>query len=169
MPSKSELKDQIQGSRQRFANAVKDVDARTLETLAICGVWTSRDVAGHLADWNLEFLAIADHATGGPTPARPAILDFEAFNTSHAEARKGQSWAEAYGDLDASVDSSLAALDSSSDEQLATVIPFPWGGEGELYHVFDGVAEHMDEHVVDLEEYLHDSSASAGSTRSQHA
>jgi hypothetical protein len=154
MPSKTELRERIEESRAHFNAAVEGIDASTLESLAVCGVWNTRDVAGHLADWNIELVAIADHAAGGPPPPHPTIASFDNFNASHAAARQTQSWADARSDLDASIDQTLTALDGYTDEQLAAVTAFPWGGEGPVYQVFQIAAGHIHEHTEDLEANL---------------
>jgi uncharacterized protein (TIGR03083 family) len=154
MPSKAELRERLEQARARFDASVEGIETARLETQAVCGVWTSADVAGHLADWNIELLAIADHATGGATPARPVISSFDEFNASHADARKDQPWPDVRSDLDATFDDVFAALDRYSDEQLAVVTPFPWGGEGPVVQVFQIAAGHVAEHTEDLEHHL---------------
>lgn len=154
MSSRAELREHLDRARARFDAAVDGVDVETLKTLPVCGHWTAAAVAGHLADWNIELLAVADHATGGSTPARPPIATFDEFNARNAAAREGQSWADARADLDATIADVYAALDRYSDQQLEHVTAFPWSGEGPISRLFQIAAGHVEEHTEDLERHL---------------
>ena len=154
MPSRTELQTALQQSRERFNAAVDGTDPSTLENQAVCGVWSSRDVAGHLADWNDELLAAAEFGTGRLPEARPLVEDGEAYNTSHAEARKSQSWSEARADLDASFDRVSSVLEDLDEEQLSAAATMPWGVDGTVGEVFADITGHVNEHVANLENGL---------------
>ena len=154
MPTRSELQAMLQQSRERFDAAVKGVDDATLESQAVCGVWSSRDVAGHLADWNDEFIAAVEHALGGEAPAGHPIEDGEAYNMGHAAARSSQPWAAARADFDGSVERLAALLRQVDDERLATPAMQPWGEDGTVAEVIFYAPDHMNEHIVDLENSL---------------
>jgi hypothetical protein len=144
----------VQQSRERFDAAVEGVDYATLESQAVCGVWNSRDVAGHLADWNDELTAAAGHALGGAAPAGQPIEDGEDFNMSHAAARKSQSWPEARGDFDGSIARIAAFLERLDEAQLAQPATPPWGGDSTVAELVADTAAHMDEHIAGLENGL---------------
>jgi hypothetical protein len=154
VPTRSEIQAMVQRSRERIDAAVAGVDDDTLESLAVCGVWNARDVAGHLADWNDELIAAAEHALGGPAPDGQPIEDGEAYNESHAAARASQSWAQAKGDLDGSIERIAAFLVGLDEGQLSTAATPPWGGEATVGELIADTAGHMDEHVAGLEQGL---------------
>lgn len=154
MPSRSELQAAIEQARQRFDAATQDVDSATLEGKAVCGVWTSRDVAGHVADWNGEFIAAIEHALGGPPPAGQPIEDGELYNTTKAGARASQPWDEAKADLDASFDQLASLLERISDDQLSAPATLPWDVEATVAELIADAAGHAGEHVADLEANL---------------
>ena len=154
MPSPSELQEMLQRARERFDAAVEDVEDATLETQAVCGVWSARDVAGHLTDWNGELLGAAEYGAGILAEPGPLIEDGEQYNTDHAAARATQPWLETKADLDASMERASALLASIGEADLAKAAPYPWGGEGTVGELIADVAGHVDEHVVDLENNL---------------
>lgn len=154
MPTQSELRSAIQEARGRFDAAVAGVDTETLENKAICGVWSARDVAGHLLDWNDELLAVVEYETGRVEERRPLIEDGEAFNASHAAARKSQSWSSVRAELDASFDRAESLLAEVDDAQLAQPAAYPWGAVDTVGGVFYGVPHHTGEHLEDLEQHL---------------
>jgi hypothetical protein len=148
------LQAALQQSRQRFDAAAGGTDAVTLEKQPVCGVWTSRDVAGHVADWNGEFAAAAEHALGGPAPEGHPIEDGELYNTNMAGARASQSWSQAKADLDASFDRLAAILERIDDDQIATPAMAPWDEESTVGALLADASGHADEHVADLEAKL---------------
>lgn len=154
MPSRSELQAALQQSRERFDAAASGIDAATLEKQAVCGVWTSRDVAGHVADWNGEFAAAIEHALGGPAPQGHPIEDGELYNTNMAGARSSQSWSEAKADLDASFDRLAAIIERIDEDQLATPAMAPWDDDSTVAALLADASGHADEHVADLESRL---------------
>jgi DinB superfamily len=154
MSSAAELHAMVQQSGARFDAATEGIAPDMLESKAICGVWSARDVAGHLADWNDELLSAAEVGAGQSDEARPLVEDGEAYNTSHAEARASQSWAQAKADLDASMERASALLSGIEEDQLSSAATFPWGGEGRVGDMIAGAMSHVDEHVVDLEDGL---------------
>lgn len=151
MTTQVDLRTRVQQARERFDAAAAGMDPDSLESLEICGVWSARDVAGHVADWNDELLAAAEYGLGRTSEAPEPVGDGEAYNTSHAEARKGQSWAEVKADLDASFDRAEALLSDIEDDQLDNPATFPWGQDGRVGDMIAGAMHHVDEHVVDLE------------------
>lgn len=151
MTATAGLKDAILAAKMRFDAAVEGVDVRELETTKVCGIWTTRDVAGHLADWNTELLAAAEHDLGGPTPAEQPIEDGEAFNMSHAEARMGDSWQTAKTDLDSSVQRAADLAARLTPDDLAVPAFFPWGGNSAVSDLFSVIVDHMGEHTSQVE------------------
>ena len=148
----NELRQAIRAQRQRFEDAVAGLDRETLETAPMCGTWSARDLAGHLLDWQTVLLAAARFALGGPRPIGVPIEDGEAFNTTHAAARKRDRWSETKADLDASLDDVLAWLDRLTPEQLATAADFPWGEPGgTVAGLLAVIPEHLDEHCAYIE------------------
>jgi hypothetical protein len=147
----ADLKDAILAAKLRFDAAVEGVDVSELETTKVCGIWSTRDVAGHLADWNAELLAAAEHGLGGPAPAGQPIQDGEAFNTSHAEARMSDSWQAARGDLDTSVQRAADLAARLSPNDLAVPAFYPWGGNGAVSDMFSVIVDHMGEHTSQVE------------------
>lgn len=151
MTSRTDLQTRVQEARERFDAAANAMAPDSLESQAICGVWNARDVAGHVADWNDELLAAAEYGLGRTSDAPPMVEDGGAYNASHAEARKGQSWSESKADLDASFDRAASLLAEVEDDQLDSPATFPWGQEGRVGDMIAGAMHHTDEHVVDLE------------------
>lgn len=151
MTATTDLKDAIFAAKLRFDAAVEGVDVRELETTKVCGIWCSRDVAGHLADWNSELLAAAEHGLGGPAPAGQPIEDGEAFNMSHAETRTSDSWQAVKTDLDTSVQRAADFAARLSADDLAVPAFFPWGGNGAVSDVFSVIVDHMGEHTSQVE------------------
>lgn len=155
-----ELRPAILKQRQRFDDAVAGLDRQTLETAPMCGSWSARDLAGHLLDWQTVLLAAARYALGGPRPIDVPIEDGEAFNTSHAAARKRDRWSETKADLDASLDDLLRWIAQLTPEHLATPAEYPWGEPGgTVAGLLAVIPEHLDEHCAYIEAWRQSAAA----------
>jgi hypothetical protein len=147
----SELQEQVQASRARFLTAVEGVDPTRLETVAVVGVWTPRDVAGNVTDWNWELLRAAQAALSGIPAANQPIGDPEAYNQNHAAARKGDSWDATRADLDRSFTESLLLLEALTSDQLEREAQAPWNEPTTIAALFAVIPEHANEHAGQLE------------------
>lgn len=147
-----EVREAIVTQRQRLSAAVAGLDRQTLETAPMCGIWSARDLVGHLLDWQTVLLAAARFALGGPRPIDVPIEDGEVFNATRASARMRDRWVETKADFDASLDDVLAWLDRVTPEQLATPADFPWGEPGgTVAGLLAVIPEHLDEHCAYIE------------------
>jgi hypothetical protein len=150
-PTPSELQERVRASQARYVAAVEGVDPTTLETVAVVGVWTPRDVTGNVIDWNWELLWAAQAALNGSPVEHHPIEDGEVYNRSQAAKRQGASWADTRAELDRSFDESVALLATLTPEQLAQPATPPWGGEAQVGNMFADIAGHTDEHAEQLE------------------
>lgn len=120
-------------------------------TRPVCGVWTMKDLLGHLADWEKVAVDGMRQLAAGQTPEFDVtIADFDAFNNPNAAARKGQPWEEVWADFQTTRDALLELLAQATAADLARSFAAPWGGDIRGYqwlHIWPG---HDMEHAVDV-------------------
>ena len=149
-----DLRQAIAIQQRRLNEAIAGLDRQTLETVPVCGTWSTRDLVGHLLDWQSVLLAAARYAVGGPRPIDVPIDDGELFNTRHAARRMRDRWSETKADFDASVEDALALLNHLTPEQLDACADYPWGEPGgTVGALLFAIAEHLDEHCAYIEEW----------------
>jgi uncharacterized damage-inducible protein DinB len=153
MNERDKLRATIDDAHTRFLAAIDDFPEKVLETEPAAGAWSSRDVTGHVVDWELETLAAARHILGEKKPAWHPIKDGQGFNMTQAALRGTDSWAAVRGDFQDARAQMLAFIDELSDEQLKAVGPYPWGEIGNLKRLLIDLAQHLDEHAAQLESW----------------
>jgi uncharacterized damage-inducible protein DinB len=119
------------------------------ETGAVCGVWTLRDMLGHVTDWELCVLdCLTDSAAG--RVAGLAYGEEEEWNTFHAAARQGQSWEVIWADLTATRRQLNAAVSALDDADLVRPVPSVWDPQDTAYAWVRMCANHDREHAAGL-------------------
>jgi hypothetical protein len=120
------------------------------DTEAVCGVWTLRDVLGHVTDWELFGLdCLAAKAAG-----RVAGLAYNGeeleWNTVHAAARQGQSWEAMWADLMATRRQLMVAASALDDADLVRPVPSAWDPVDTAYAWVRICVDHDREHAAGL-------------------
>lgn len=150
MATVSELRDGVRQIGERFESTFAGKDVEQLETAPVCGVWSSRDVAGHLLDWNSLLIAAARHGLGGRAP-HGGVVDVQEFNDRQSEARRNEPWHVTRAGFHASLEVADQMLAKISDADLERPSDAPWGSPGTVGLAFEGLVAHINEHLDELE------------------
>ncbi len=120
------------------------IPAAERETRPLCGVWTLRDVVGHLADWEVVCLGVMQQIAAGRSPELDYDGDTDAWNAAHVAARQGQPASAAWAGFEAARRSLLDLLDRLSEAELNRPVDGRWGGTpyGWAYACLDHDREH---------------------------
>jgi hypothetical protein len=149
-----DLRASVLRAHENFADAVKHLDDATLESEPACGTWPVREVAGHLAAWNLLILAWARAALDGTHDDLQPITDFDGFNAESARRTAAMSWDEVKSELDSTIHSAEQFISGITGTQLSLPAAYPWGGSGTVVDLLHGIDEHEQEHVDELRPWL---------------
>jgi hypothetical protein len=129
----------------------------------VCGVWTVKELLGHIADWERIGVEGLRLMAAGRPPTVEHIKDIETWNQTHARARHDQSWEVVWEDLNTIRSDLLQVLAQMSSSLLARSFPFPWGVEGTAYEWVSVFVRHDRDHAADLR------AAGAGAARETEA
>jgi uncharacterized damage-inducible protein DinB len=142
-------------SRQALHQALEGLSKEEMTQIQVEGVWTIKDVLGHIASWEGTCLEpLQRYADGGPFEVQ-AIEDYLAWNDEQA-ARKRDIPLDAILDELAAIRQGLvAAVSRLSAEQWEQRVPFSWGGEGTIAEVLDVFYRHELEHVHSIQQLYH--------------
>jgi uncharacterized damage-inducible protein DinB/predicted RNase H-like HicB family nuclease len=116
----------------------------------LCGHWTLKDVLGHIADWEWIGVEGLRQMAAGQSPQIEHVVDLDAWNQVHCEARRAQPWENVWADLHAARAALLETLERMSRADLARFFSFPWGTEGTAYQWVSVYVSHDREHARDL-------------------
>jgi hypothetical protein len=122
----------------------------------VCGEWTLKDVLGHIADWEWVGVEGLRQMAVGQAPQIEHIESIEAWNQTHADARRDQPWEVVWADLHAARRALLDVLEGMSQAVLTQSFPFPWGPEGTAYQWVCVYLAHDREHAQDLRSAIGD-------------
>jgi len=140
-------------SRQALHQAIEGLSEEEKTQVQVEGVWTIKDVIGHLSFWEGALLKpLQSYAEGGTFEA-DVIADYMTCNDEQAALRRDVP-------LDAIMDESntvrqglVVAANELSAEQLEAEVAFPWGGTGTVAQGLSGMAGHEAEHTRPIREW----------------
>lgn len=151
---KAVLRALLRTCRQEFVALLPLLPESERNNRPVCGVWTMKDLVGHVTAWaEVGGVAVAQ-ALAGETPNLPPITDFEQWNLDQAAQRAETSWETIWEAYEASYQTLLSGLDALSDEALAAEFIAPWGPKYSLYRWLTIWPLHEREHAVDVRHAL---------------
>jgi predicted RNase H-like HicB family nuclease/uncharacterized damage-inducible protein DinB len=139
----------LAAAREELLAAAALVPAGERASRPVCGEWTLKDVLGHVADWEWVGVEGMRHMAAGRAPQVEHIADIDAWNQSHAKARRDQPWDVVWADLHAARRDFLEVLGGMEQADLARTFPFHWGEEGTAYQWACVFVSHDREHAQD--------------------
>jgi len=140
-------------SRRALHQAIEGLSEEEMTQVQVEGVWTVKDVLGHIASWEETCLEpIRRYADGGPFEVQ-VIEDYMAWNNKQA-ARKRDVPLDAILDELATIRQGLVeAASGLSAGQWKQRVPFSWGGRGTIAEVLDVFYQHELEHVRSIQRW----------------
>lgn len=124
------------------------------DTEAVCGVWTLRDVLGHVTDWELFGLDCLAAKAAGRVAGLAYNGDEKEWNTVHAAARQGQPWEAMWADLTATRRQMVAVASALDDADLVRPVPSAWDPQDTAYAWVRICVDHDREHVAGLRRHV---------------
>jgi uncharacterized damage-inducible protein DinB/predicted RNase H-like HicB family nuclease len=140
--------------RDELLTAADLVPPQERASRPVCGEWTLKDVLGHVADWEWFGAEGLRHMAAGQPPRVEHVQDIDAWNQTHAEARRDQPWEAVWADLHAARRALLDVLQEMGQAELGRSFPFPWGPEGTAYQWTWVYFRHDREHAHGLRQAL---------------
>ena len=150
---KAVLQAALESGRSEMLATAALVSASERQTRPVCGVWTLKDVLGHVADWEWYGVEKLD----GPPSRRSLDIRFRGiqdWNEAHAAARKDQPWDEVWSDFQAARLAMGQLLEKMSQDDLAQPFTVPWSRKWTVYRWIHLWLHHEREHAADLRDNL---------------
>ena len=143
-------------SRRDLLRATQGLSEEEMTQVQVEGVWTIKDVLGHIASWEeICLVPLRRYADGGPFSAE-AVVDYSNLNKDLA-ARKQDIPLEAIVDeLQAVRKELVVAAGKLSAGRWKQSVLFPWGDEGPAADLLDELCEHEMEHVHAIQQWRED-------------
>lgn len=126
--------------------SVADIDAATLETTAVVGSWSVRNVSGNLLDWVEIITAVIE---GRPAPT-VNVQDFDAYNAEREALHAATPWPTLLAALDDAIERAAAGVAALDDAALQEELVAPWGHPARLRDVIQVIPHHHHEHLAEI-------------------
>jgi len=145
------LQAALETNRSALLALLDTIPADAREKLAVEGTWTARDICGHIADWD-EVIVEGIFAMERHDRISWMPIDYgEAWNQSHAEERREQSWPRVRKDFIDRRGTVVTELQERIFEpDFPRTLSAPWGGETTFYKWLCIPCLHDAEHMISL-------------------
>jgi hypothetical protein len=138
-------------SRREFLALAALVEPGQRETRPVEGMWSLKQVLGHLGEYErLGVVALKAVAAGREPAYDVTIPDFDAFNAGRGAIWAAASWADAWAAYLATRKALLLATEALPDEALARPFPAPWPATTTACGYLLDMAQHEREHADGL-------------------
>lgn len=142
-------------SRHEFLALASLIPPDERETRPLEGIWTLKQMIGHLADYEgLGIVALRAVAAGMEPNYKPPITSFDAFNNERGEVWAGAAWNEAWAKYEATRHGLLSIAGTLTAESLARPFLAPWQKITTACGYLLDMAQHEREHADGLRRAL---------------
>ncbi len=149
------IKATLDERRSRFMQLLHRVDEATAETPNRIGLWSIKDMVGHVADWEARIVQAAQHIfdpSEPPVSPVSGLDDAEDWNEILVARREDESWPKIYRDLLAVQSETTAFIEQLKPSDWRLRGPYPWpNDQGTLAELIGEIGQHYAEHCPDLE------------------
>jgi uncharacterized damage-inducible protein DinB len=143
-------------SRRDLHRATQGLSEEEMTQVQVEGVWTIKDVLGHIASWEEICLdPLRRYADDGPYRVE-AIKDYLILNEELAARKRDIPLDVILDELDAIRQELVATVSELSAEQWQERVLFPWGDEGAVAEMLDELYQHELEHVHAIQQWRGD-------------
>ncbi|MEJ2748865.1 MAG: DinB family protein [Anaerolineae bacterium] len=157
------LRAVLKAARKEFLALANLIPKAEWTTRPVCGIWTLKDLIGHLADWEKVGIDGLRQLVAGQTPEFDELItNFDTWNNAHAAARNDQPWAEVWADFEETRETLLALVDQMGERDWERPFTAPWDSSINGYFWVNVWAGHDHEHATDVRNALGDWQLAAG-------
>jgi hypothetical protein len=128
------LQNRLERARESLLASIEGVDERTLTGTMVCGVWTVKDVLGHLVSWGDELRSEIGEILIDPAPRYSYVIssdrDYHGWNQSRVAAKESLSLREMLAELERDCQESEDLIKRLAPDELHRRGVVPWRIEG---------------------------------------
>lgn len=147
---KRKVLDRIGESRELLLRELEGLDEEAMTETPVEGVWTIKDLIGHVAAWEEVCLPpLRNFSEGGAFDADP-IPDHDVWNEAQSARRQNWTLRQVLDDLHLVRQELLRLSAKLDDAQWKETVTLPWGEEATMVHMISGLAWHEREHLKSI-------------------
>ena len=151
--SRDEALARFADSRQMLLKAIESVGEKDIVQTPVEGVWTIKDVLGHLASWEAICLEPLARGVEGHPIECAAVADYMAWNDEQAASKCALPLGDILAEYSSTRQTVVSLVEKLPAAQWEQPCSFPWGGVGSVADLLQGFYEHELEHVEAIERW----------------
>jgi hypothetical protein len=161
------LRNRLERARGSLLASIEGVDEPTVTSVMVCGVWTVKDVLGHIVSWGDELRSEIGEILIDPTPRYSYVISsdrgYEEWNRSQAAQKKSSSLREILAELERDHAETVGLLERLAPDELGRRGVVPWRIEGlpppeevtlgtsmSVAALLETHIQHMEEHAEEI-------------------
>jgi uncharacterized damage-inducible protein DinB len=153
MMTREETLERLAESRRALHQAIQGLGEEEMTQVQVEGVWTIKDVLGHITCWEETCLEpLRRYADGGPFEVE-VIRDYLAWNDEQAACKRDVPLDVILDELATVRQGLVDAARRLSADQWKQRVTFPWGSAGTVAEGLDGLRVHELEHVHAIQQW----------------
>jgi len=144
---KQEIFDRMHHLRQMLLDTLENIPEDELVSEKVEGDWTIKEILCHLTAWELTVVnpLIAYVQVNDFLPEM--IEDHDAWNAEQTARRKEMTIRQVLHELETTRELLVSEASLLTNEQWERILPAPWGGQGCIANLLNGLAWHENEHL----------------------
>jgi uncharacterized damage-inducible protein DinB len=148
-----EVLTRLAASRQALYQAIDGLSEEEMTQVQVEGVWTVKDVLGHIASWEETYLEpLRRYGDGEPFEVE-VIEDYMTWNDEQAACKRDIPLEVILDEVTAVRQALVAAASGLSAGQCERRLSFPWGGGGTVAQALDVLYRHELEHMRTIQQW----------------
>jgi hypothetical protein len=137
---------EFEKSRERMRAVVAKADSHQ----TIYPRWTMKEVLDHISGWDDAIISVLNAHIKGAVEDVPSVRGINAYNAETVSTREALSYEHSLREWEASRKAVKKLILEVPDEKMKDVIPFPWGGSGNVADMLQIFYEHEEEHAEEI-------------------
>jgi hypothetical protein len=140
----------IKTSRQKLLQAVVGLSDAECCTVRVEGLWTVKDVIGHICAWDTSLTQPLHNYLQDGEFAPEAIPDHDTWNAHQAAKRARAPFDQVLKEAESVRHELIDLADRLAAEDWERILPVPWGGRETVAQMIAGLAWHEKEHTKSI-------------------
>jgi hypothetical protein len=150
--SKTETLNRLAESRQAFLLAIEGLSEDQITQIPVEGIWTIKDLLGHLATWEMTCVVPLRSYVAGGEFIPGTIPDHQVWNEAQARGWQVKSLAEILAEYQSIREEMVALVTALPEAQWEAKLPAPWGGKANVGELCNGLIWHEStEHLKSIQ------------------
>jgi len=147
---KEEALSRFNLSRQSLFNAIAALSDDELTNIQVEGIWTIKDLLGHICAWENSLLEPLSAFVDGEPFEAEEIPNHDAWNAEQSARRATRNYSDILKEMRNTRQELIKTAGRLTESQWSQTFQAPWGDQNTLIEMISGLAWHEEEHTKSI-------------------